>query len=94
MIPIYPLKKCFPEYAGADGDVQAALKYIESKYVEIREKTIPGKQVYVSVIAARLRMDMKVAFGEIRETLKRLYPIKEEKNKKSSLSSSRTAKSS
>jgi hypothetical protein len=28
------------------------------------------------VIAARLRMDMKISFGEVRETLKKLYPVK------------------
>ena len=89
MIPIHPLKKCFPEYTGPDGDVQAALKYIESKYIDIMQQTIPGKQIYVHIIAARLRMDMKFAFGEIRETLKKLYPVKEDKARKGTVSPSK-----
>lgn len=76
MIPKHPLKKCFPEYTGADGDVQAAIKFIENKYRAIMQECIPNKAVYIHVIAARLRMDMKISFGEIRETLKKLYPVK------------------
>eukprot|EP00595_Chromulina_sp_UTEXLB2642_P003257 CAMPEP_0196763246 /NCGR_PEP_ID=MMETSP1095-20130614/3683_1 /TAXON_ID=96789 ORGANISM="Chromulina nebulosa, Strain UTEXLB2642" /NCGR_SAMPLE_ID=MMETSP1095 /ASSEMBLY_ACC=CAM_ASM_000446 /LENGTH=356 /DNA_ID=CAMNT_0042116007 /DNA_START=137 /DNA_END=1207 /DNA_ORIENTATION=+ len=75
MIPKYPLSICFPEYKGKDGDVQEALKYIEAKYKAIMEECVPGKVVYVHVIAARLRMDMKIAFGEVREQLKKLYPV-------------------
>jgi hypothetical protein len=29
------------------------------------QEHVPGKPVYVHVIAARLRMDMKIAFGEV-----------------------------
>ena len=32
--------------------------------------------VFVSIIAARVRMDMKTAFGELKDTLKTLFPVK------------------
>ena len=82
MIPKHSLKVCFPEYDGPDGDVRAALDYIENKYREIMQANIPGKPVYIHIIAARVRMDMKVAFGEVKETLKKIYAI--DKNKKKS----------
>jgi hypothetical protein len=35
------------------------------------------------VIAARVRMDMKIAFGEVKEQLKKISAAKKEKDKKS-----------
>jgi hypothetical protein len=86
MIPKYPLRNCFPEYTGPDGDVHEALKYIEGKYKAIMEEHVPGKNVYVHVIAARLRLDMKIAFGEVREQLKKLYPVNPKERRGSSAS--------
>ena len=68
MIPKTPLKTCFPEYNGAPGEVRPALEYIEKRYKMIMQEHVPGKPVYVHIIAARLRMDMKIAFGEVRFT--------------------------
>ena len=76
MIPKYPLAKCFPDFNGPPGDVQSALDYIHTKYETIMEEECPGKQLYIQIIAARVRLDMKIAFGEVKETLKRLYPVK------------------
>jgi len=39
------------------------------------EEHTPGKKFYVQVLAARVRMDMKVAFGEVKATLKKLFPV-------------------
>eukprot|EP00605_Chrysophyceae_sp_TOSAG23-4_P001387 GSChrysophyteH1.ASY1.ANO1.1507.1 assembled CDS len=86
MIVKHPLSKCFPDYDGPVGEALPAVKYIEKTYRDIYESfhdaaTVkkgrykPGG-VYVQVIAARLRMDMKVAFGEVKETLKVLFPVK------------------
>lgn len=75
MIPRYPLKNCFPEYDGPAKCVRSALDFITKKYKDIMEMHVPGKQVYIQVIAARVRMDMKVAFGEVKETLKKLFPV-------------------
>eukprot|EP00606_Chrysophyceae_sp_TOSAG23-5_P000895 GSChrysophyteH2.ASY1.ANO1.1736.1 assembled CDS len=86
MIVKHPLSKCFPDYDGPVGEALPAVKYIEKTYRDIYESfhdaaTVkkgrykPGG-VYVQVIAARLRMDMKVAFGEVKETLKVLFPLK------------------
>lgn len=46
---------------------------------------LTGKRVYIHVIAARLRQDMKIAFGEVREQLKKLYPIPHGKERKMSI---------
>ena len=61
MIPKTPLTVCFPEYTGEAGAVQPALVYIEKKYKDIMQEAVPGKPVYVSIIAARVRLDMKGA---------------------------------
>jgi G-protein alpha subunit len=65
MIPKIPLKACFPDYTGPANEVRPALEYIEKRYKMIMQENVPGKTVYVHVIAARLRMDMKIAFGEV-----------------------------
>jgi hypothetical protein len=73
MIPKTSLKVCFPEYNGPDGEVLPALDYIKKKYETVMAEHCPGKPVYIHVIAARIRMDMKVAFGDVKEELKKLY---------------------
>ena len=76
MIPKYPLSKCFPEFQGPPGDIISALEFIQQQYLTIMEEECPGKQLYIQIIAARVRLDMKIAFGEVKETLKKLYPVK------------------
>jgi hypothetical protein len=41
--------------------------------------SLPTTQVYTHVIAARVRMDMKMAFGEVKDTLKNIYQKKKKK---------------
>lgn len=55
MIPKYPLKNCFPEYEGPPGEVMPALEFIKSKYLQIIQENLPGKPIYIQVIAARVR---------------------------------------
>ena len=74
MIPKHSLKLCFPEYSGEQGDVKQALNYIESKYKAIMEEHCPGKPLFICVIAARVRMDMKMAFGTVKDELKKMFP--------------------
>ena len=76
MIKSAPLTRCFPEYTGAEREAGPALSYIEGKYRAALKAVHPSKPLYVQVIAARVRMDMKIAFGEVREELKRLYSVK------------------
>jgi len=76
MIPKYPLTNCFPDYDGPPGEVRPAVEFIEKKYQDIMERVCPGKKVYINVIAARVRMDMKIAFGEVKETLKKITASK------------------
>ena len=49
---------------------------------DIMERVCPGKKVYIHVIAARVRMDMKIAFGEVKETLKKITLAKKGRKKK------------
>ena len=79
MIPKTSLKVCFPEYDGEDGKTQPALDYITNKYNEIMEKHVPGKKPYVHIVAARVRMDMKIAFGEVKEQTKKIYAERDKK---------------
>mmetsp|Transcript_22184 Transcript_22184/g.22893 ORF Transcript_22184/g.22893 Transcript_22184/m.22893 type:complete len:356 (-) Transcript_22184:714-1781(-) len=82
MIPKYPLTNCFPEYDGPAGEVRPALDFIEKKYNDIAARVCPGKKIYIQVIAARVRLDMKVAFGEVKEQLKKISAGKKEKKGK------------
>ena len=83
MITQYPLSKCFPEYTGPEGEQLPALEFIRSKYTEVYKKYRGenDENLFVQILAARVRMDMKVAFNEVKETLKRLFPIKGEQSK-------------
>jgi len=75
------LKKCFPEYEGKDGEMKPALDFIEQKYKAVMEQHCPGKEVNIFVIAARVRMDMKMAFGEVKDMV-RNYHLQKRKKKK------------
>jgi GTPase SAR1 family protein len=70
-IKIHPLKKCFPDYNGPEGEMNPALDYIQNKFRKIMDDAVPGKQVPISIIAARVRRDMKLAFGEVKDSLKK-----------------------
>jgi hypothetical protein len=67
-----PLTKCFPEYTGEEGQMAPALDYIKAQFTQIMKDNVPGKAIHFHVIAARVRMDMKVAFSEVKETLRKL----------------------
>ena len=69
---------CFPEYDGPDGEALPAVQYIEKKYREVLHKSSPGKDVAIHIVAARVRMDMKIAFADVKDSLKKIY-IKKQK---------------
>jgi len=71
LIKVHSLKKCFPEYTGPDEDMNAALEYIQQKFRTIMEEAVPHKPLPINIIAARVRRDMKLAFGEVKESLKK-----------------------
>jgi len=75
------LKKCFPEYDGPDGEMQPALEFIEGKYKTVMEQHCPGKEVSLFVIAARVRMDMKMAFGEVKDMVRNFHQNKKKKKR-------------
>ena len=70
MIKKTPLTVCFPEFKGPKHDVHAALEYLEEQYTRVMEIAAPGKELYVHVVAARVRMDMKVAWGDVKEQVR------------------------
>jgi hypothetical protein len=70
-----PLKKCFPEYDGPEQDMNSALNYIMKKFESVVEKHNPQKKLSINVIAARVRREIKIAFGEVKETLKQSVKI-------------------
>ena len=77
MIVKHPLNKCFPDYDGPEGEQRPALDHIEAKYRDIytKHRGENDNNLFIQVIAARVRMDMKVAFTEVKDTLKRLFPV-------------------
>jgi len=74
LIKVHSLRKCFPEYNGPDQDMNAALEYIQQKFRKIMEESVPHKAVPIHIIAARVRRDMKLAFGEVKDALKKSNP--------------------
>lgn len=70
MIEKTPLSVCFPEFQGPQRDVHVALEYLQAQYTKAVEIATPGKELYVHVVAARVRMDMKVAWGDVKEQVK------------------------
>ena len=77
MIKETSLKTCFDDYTGPEGEALPALDHIKSKYAAVMERHCPGKDFPIHVTAARVRMDMKIAFGDVKEAIKDIY-----KNKK------------
>lgn len=73
VIKTVSLKKCFPEYTGPDNEMNPALQFIEQQFRNVVEKHVPGKGLPIHVVAARVRRDMKLAFGEVKDTLKRNF---------------------
>jgi GTPase SAR1 family protein len=73
MIKETPLSKCFEDYKGEEGTAMPALDHIKSKYNAIMEEACPGKEFPIHIVAASVRMDMKIAFGDVKERIKELY---------------------
>ncbi|CAM9126625.1 unnamed protein product [Pylaiella littoralis] len=71
MIKRTPLTVCFPSYTGPERDVHAALQFMEAKYAQLLEAAVPGKELHTHVVAARVRMDMKVAWGDVKDQVRR-----------------------
>lgn len=69
----HSLKKCFPEYDGPDGEMNPAMEFIQKQFQDIMGKYVPNKRVPMYIIAARVRRDMKLAFGEVKDNLRKLY---------------------
>jgi hypothetical protein len=73
MISEVSLRTCFPEYDGPDGEVAPAIDFIAEQFKSITAKFRPNYELNIHVIAARVRMDMKSAFGEVKDLIKAHY---------------------
>ncbi len=71
MIQKVSIKKCFPDYQGPDKDMNAALEFIQQKFRDVLHQHVPEKPLPIHIIAARVRRDMKLAFGEVKDNLKK-----------------------
>mmetsp|Transcript_3078 Transcript_3078/g.5232 ORF Transcript_3078/g.5232 Transcript_3078/m.5232 type:complete len:369 (-) Transcript_3078:312-1418(-) len=76
LIKTNPLTKCFKDYDGPEGEMDPALTFIKGKFQHVVEEHCPGKNIHFHIVAARVRMDMKVAFGEVKQILKKLHPVR------------------
>jgi hypothetical protein len=76
MIQTSSIKKCFNDYEGADGEAFPALEHIKSKYTAVMQKHCPGKDLSIHIVAARVRMDMKIAFNDVKDEIKKIYKTK------------------
>jgi GTPase SAR1 family protein len=90
MIRKTSLRVCFPDYTGPDNDVHAALQFVEGKFHDVMNGVTPGKKLYVHVVAARVRMDMKIAWGDVKESIKAIYSDQGEADGKALLSAARS----
>lgn len=69
MIATKPIRKIFPEYTGPEGEMAPALEFIKGKYREVMRQHCPGKDLPIHVIAARVRLDMKIMFSDVKQLL-------------------------
>jgi len=84
MITKYPLQNTFPDYDGPNEAIKA-LAFIEKKYRDIYElyrgvdkkgNKTKGGGLSVQIVSARVRMDIKQAFGDVKDKLKKFYKLK------------------
>ncbi|GMI27527.1 hypothetical protein TeGR_g280, partial [Tetraparma gracilis] len=76
MIKTTSLKNCFDDFDGEEGTAMPALDHIKSKYSAVMEKHCPGKNFPIHIVAARVRMDMKIAFNDVKDDIKKMYKTK------------------
>jgi len=76
MIKTFPLTGCFSDYSGPEVEAMPALDHIKSKYAAVMQKHCPGKELGIHIVAARVRMDMKIAFNDVKDEIKNIYKTK------------------
>lgn len=70
MISKHELKKAFPDYSGPEGKVLPAAEFISNKFRAIAKRHRPSHPPAVHIVAARVRMDMKTFFKELKADLR------------------------
>jgi len=70
MIQSAPLSNCFEDFEGPEQDMNAAIEHITGQYRTLLDEFCPGKDISVHIITARVRMDMKLAFNDVKDQIK------------------------
>eukprot|EP01032_Pedospumella_encystans_P018149 gene18149-20669_t len=75
MVSSHPLRQYFPDYNG-DAGVDPAVNFIKQKFRDIAKVHVPGKALQFCVVSALERNDIKAAFLDVKNALKRLHPVR------------------
>mmetsp|Transcript_60509 Transcript_60509/g.146164 ORF Transcript_60509/g.146164 Transcript_60509/m.146164 type:complete len:365 (-) Transcript_60509:63-1157(-) len=78
MIRTTDLSVTFPDYKGGC-DAHNATQYIREQFLERFNEVSPGKEFHCHILSARVRMDMKIAFGEVKDVIKAYHAKKQKK---------------
>lgn len=81
MIKVTSLSTCFPDFDAKESNALAATEFIQEQFRARHAECTPEKPFYAQVLSARVRMDMKIAFGEVKETLKAIHSPKKKKRR-------------
>jgi hypothetical protein len=75
VIDTHPLKKYFPEFEGGPGR-DSGIDFIKQKFRDILREHVPSKALQFCVVSACDRSDVKSAFLDVKNTLKRMVRFK------------------
>mmetsp|Transcript_87322 Transcript_87322/g.243147 ORF Transcript_87322/g.243147 Transcript_87322/m.243147 type:complete len:353 (-) Transcript_87322:196-1254(-) len=81
MIRVTSLSTCFPDFDAKENNALAATEFIKEQFRARHAEYLPEKPFYAQVLSARVRMDMKIAFGEVKETIKAIHSPKKKKRR-------------
>lgn len=71
LVSTHPLSQYFPDYDGGVG-MEPALNFIKQKFRDVAKVHVPGKALQFCVVSALERNDIKAAFLDVKNALKRM----------------------
>lgn len=80
MIRTTNLSTCFPDYTGGC-NAHEATEFIRDQFHERFKEVTPSKDFHCHILSARVRMDMKIAFGEVKNVIKQFHSSKQKKRR-------------
>jgi len=78
MIRTTDLSTCFDDYTFGC-DAHQATQFIRKQFETRFKEVTPGKEFHCHILSARVRMDMKIAFGEVKDAIKKYHLSKGKK---------------